>query len=464
MLTELRIQNFKAWRDTGPVRMAPLTVIFGENSAGKSSLGHLFLALKQTALLSDRRRALHLGSTDSLVDLGTFADCLHGHDTSAKLGFEFAWRLAEEMVVKDALNPRSIFKGDELRISSTLRADARGLPEIERFEYELLKSKVSQLSVVHELDSGGKVGLVVSPLKLVAKKGRQWPLEAPEKFYRFSEVTLARYQNADFLSQFQLELERLLSGISYLGPLRDHPRRIYSWAGDAVPDVGARGEFAIAALLAAGQGGRKLNRSKGQRTAAFDTFIAGWLKSLKVIDSFSVKPVARGRKEYEVLIKTQPGAPEVKLTDVGFGVSQVLPAVVQAFYAPANSTIWMEQPEIHLHPQVQAELADVFISAVQAYENNRPRNVQLIVESHSEHFLLRLQRRIAEGQISADDVAVHFARKVGAKTELEPLRLNAFGEIENWPDNFFGDDMAEISARTVAAIRRKRELAGGSNG
>jgi AAA15 family ATPase/GTPase len=60
MLTSLRIQNFKAWQDTGPVRLAPLTVIFGANSAGKSSLGHLLLALKQTALSTDRRRALHL--------------------------------------------------------------------------------------------------------------------------------------------------------------------------------------------------------------------------------------------------------------------------------------------------------------------------------------------------------------------------------------------------------------------
>ena len=75
MLTELRIQNFKAWQDTGTVRMAPLTVIFGANSAGKSSLGHLLLALKQTARLADRKRALHLGDLQSDIDLGTFDDC-----------------------------------------------------------------------------------------------------------------------------------------------------------------------------------------------------------------------------------------------------------------------------------------------------------------------------------------------------------------------------------------------------
>jgi len=169
-----------------------------------------------------------------------------------------------------------------------------------------------------------------------------------------------------------------------------------------------------------------------------------------------VRPVAEGRKEYEVIIKTHKKACEVKITDVGFGLSQVLPALVQAFYCEPYSTVWMEQPEIHLHPQVQANLADVFISSIKSREGGKDRNVQLIIESHSEHFLNRLQRRVAEGVISAEDVAVYFCRKAGERTELEPLRLNEFGEIENWPDNFFGDEMADISARVVAAMERQK--------
>lgn len=159
-----------------------------------------------------------------------------------------------------------------------------------------------------------------------------------------------------------------------------------------------------------------------------------------------------------MLVKTHAKAPEVKITDVGFGISQVLPALVQAFYCPPHSTVWMEQPEIHLHPQVQAELADVFISATQAREGGKARDVQLIVESHSEHFLNRLQRRVAEGQVKPEDVAVYFCRRAGSVTELEPLRLNMFGEIENWPENFFGDEMADIAGRTLAAMRRKKEI------
>jgi len=185
--------------------------------------------------------------------------------------------------------------------------------------------------------------------------------------------------------------------------------------------------------------------------------MASWLKSMGVIHSFVVKPVAQGRKEYEVLVKTHATAPEVKITDVGFGVSQVLPVLVQAFYCPPNSTVWMEQPEIHLHPQVQAELADVFISAIRSSEKGNARNVQLIIESHSEHFLNRLQRGIAEGEITPDDVAIYFCKRAGSATELEALEVNLLGDIENWPENFFGDEVADLSARTVAAMNRLQQ-------
>lgn len=216
-----------------------------------------------------------------------------------------------------------------------------------------------------------------------------------------------------------------------------------------------QGEFSVAAVLAAEAEGRKVSRGKGRRQDTFAKFLADWLKTMGVIHSFKVEPVAVGRKEYEVLLKTHSDAPEVKLTDVGFGVSQVMPALVEAFYAPKNSTVWMEQPEIHLHPQVQAHLADAFICAVQAWEGGQPRNVQLIVESHSEHFLNRLQLRVAEGLISPDEVAIYFAKRSGKAAELEPLEIDLYGDIQNWPDNFFGDEMGDAVARTTAAMKTK---------
>lgn len=452
MLTRARIKNFKAWRDTGDIRLAPLTVIFGGNSAGKSSLGHLLLALKQTALLSDRKRSLHLGDPNSLIDLGTFSDCLYGHDMSNKLEFSLQWKLSTVLSVENTLNPKKeIYQGDELSLDATLKVGKSDQPEIEKIRYALIKDGKQTLEINQTPDNS----LVADPLKLIKSVGRSWKLDSPEKFYRFADATLARFQNAGFLADFSLEVERMLNALFYLGPLRSHPERIYPWSGNTPPDVGMRGESAVAALLAAERDQRKLNRGKGRPLQAFAAFIAKWLTELGVIHSFSVKPVAKGRKEYEVLIKTHADAPEVKLTDVGFGISQVLPALVEAFYAPPNSTVWMEQPEIHLHPQVQARLADAFISAVQAWEGGQPRNVQLIVESHSEHFLSRLQRRVAEGVIAPEDVAIYFCKRSGKSAELQPLELDLYGNIQNWPNNFFGNEMEDIAARTTAAMDRK---------
>jgi len=457
MLTHLHIENFKAWKDTGPIRLAPLTVIFGANSAGKSSLGHLLLALKQTALSTDRKRPIQLGDDNALIDLGTFAECLHNHDLKLPLKFELGWKLPSKLEVEDPISG-SKQTGDSLCLSVSMEADSRGQPTIQKIKYVLLADSQEELAVNFERDEKGKWHIDSSKYKFVRNQGRVWALDEPDKFYRISDQSRARFQNAEFLSDFALQTEAALDSVHYLGPLRDHPKRIYSWSGETPESVGQRGEFAVAAILAASSEGRSLNRGPKQRQSRFDEFVARWLKDLGIIDSFAVKPVAAGRKEFEVLVKTHAKSSEVKITDVGFGVSQVLPALVQAFYCQPHSTVWMEQPEIHLHPQVQAELADVFISATQARENGKERNVQLIVESHSEHFLNRLQRRVAEGTVSPDNVAVYFCRRIGAETELEPLRLNMFGEIENWPENFFGDEMADIAGRALAALERKKKL------
>lgn len=458
MLTHLHIQNFKAWKDTGPIRLAPLTVLFGANSAGKSSLGQLLLALQQTARSADRKRALHLGDASSLIDLGSFTDCLHGHDLRRSLRFEIGWTLPQRMEVRDPLGAGSRYQGDRMRLEVALAADKARQAEVRSLSYALSSGTDEVLDVVLGRDERHRLQLTSAHYGFQLAEGRKWPLEAPEKFYRLSDASIARYRNAGFLADFALATEAMLERVAYLGPLRSHPRRMYQWSGEAPASVGHMGEYAVAAILAAQGEGRRLSRGAGQGSRGFAAFIAAWLKDLGVIHGFAVRPVAEGRKEYEVLVKTHARAPEVKIADVGFGISQVLPALVQAFYCPPHSTVWMEQPEVHLHPQVQAELADVFISATQGREGGKPRDVQLIVESHSEHFLNRLQRRVAEGAVQADDVAVYFCRRAGAATELEPLRLNMFGDIENWPEHFFGDEMADIAGRSLAAMRRRKAM------
>ena len=456
MLKKLHIKGFKAWKDTKELRMAPLTVLFGPNSAGKSSIGHLLLALKQTVLSADRRRALQLGDSKSLVDLGTYEDCIYSHDIAQTLDFSLEWTLPKRLEIRDPMKPKTGFGGSNLGLEVSIEANGSGQPVVSNLRYRLADASLETLDIQYSRVDDGAFQLNSKNYAFVRTMGRAWPLDEPEKFYRISDQTRARFQNSGFLSDLALAVEALFGSIHHLGPLRDEPRRIYPWSGESFEDVGTKGENVIGAMLTAQAQGRKINRKAKAANYDFIPFIAQWLKDIGVIHSFNLKQVAEGRKEYEVLIKTSAKSSEVRITDVGFGISQVLPAIVESFYAPQDSIILMEQPEIHLHPQVQAGLADVFISAIQSRENGNPRNVQLIVESHSEHFLNRLQRRIAEQVLGPDEVAIYFCSSKRGEPSIEELSIDEFGDISNWPENFFGNEMEDLTARTVAAMARKQ--------
>jgi predicted ATPase len=188
--------------------------------------------------------------------------------------------------------------------------------------------------------------------------------------------------------------------------------------------------------------------------------IADWLKQLGLLDSFVPHRIAQNRKDYEVRVKTKRSTKDVDLTDVGFGISQVLPVVVESFYVAPHSTVIIEQPELHLHPRVQSELADLFVAASHASENGKRRHTQFLIESHSEHFLQRLQRRIAEGKLPAKDVALYFCEPGSQGSEIRELSVNLYGDIENWPVDFFGDPTIDLSARMEAAADREAEVRG----
>jgi predicted ATPase len=176
---------------------------------------------------------------------------------------------------------------------------------------------------------------------------------------------------------------------------------------------------------------------------------------LGLIDDFKVESIAPNRKEYEALVRIAPGGTYCPITDVGFGVSQILPVLVLCYYVPKGSTIIFEQPEIHLHPSAQQKLADVFIDVI------KHRELQIIIESHSEHLLNRLQRRIAENGLTdagfeANQAALYFCQmgEDGA-SQLTELALDEFGNIDNWPKDFFGDRMGDLLAMSDAEMQHQ---------
>lgn len=243
-----------------------------------------------------------------------------------------------------------------------------------------------------------------------------------------------------------------MDNIYYLGPLRSFPKRSYQWSGTSPTDVGQQGELTINAILAATLKNEKRNLGKRAKYKTFQQMVAYWLQKLGLIHSFRVEEIAPNSNHYKTYVMKESGSAEVALTDVGFGVSQILPVIVLLYYVPEGSTVLFEQPEIHLHPAVQSELADLILTV------SKTRNVQVIVESHSEHFIRRLQRRVAENtNNNPQDLMLYFFSTKRGKASYQKLNLDIFGRIHNWPENFFGDEMEEISATRKAGLLKRKE-------
>jgi hypothetical protein len=456
MIRVLEFERFKSWNQSGSFKLHPISGLFGPNSSGKSSVIQSLLLFKQTAESLDRSRVLHLGDARAFADFGTFSDVIHRHEIGETLTFSVTWDPAQTLEVRDPSRRDALaFEAASLTFSTAIeQVGKHGSPHllVREFRYRVgdneFGMRLRDDSPMTRADA--RYDLISQGYELRRRRGRPWPLPAPTKSYGFPDQVANYFKDADFVDDLAFAFEGLMSGISYVGPLRENPHRLYLWGGERPATVGQRGELAIEALLAARSEGRKVGRGlgRGRRYVTLERRVAQWLKDLGLIDSFSVRQLGRNRKEYEVRVRQAPGSSEVLLPDVGFGVSQILPVLVQCYYAPEGSTILFEQPELHLHPRVQSGLADVFIDAA------RERDVQIILESHSEHLLRRLQLRVAEGDVTSDDVALYFVDFRGGESSAERLQVDLYGNITNWPLRFFGDDLGELSAMVRAQAKR----------
>ena len=454
----MRIQNFKGWEDTGPITMAPITLFFGMNSSGKSSIGQFLMLLKQTMESSDRKLTFHLGGKNSAVQFGSYREMIFHRDPEREMKFSYRWSLPGRLRVTDSRS-RKPFEGDALDFSATVessREEGRGM-QISEFEYRLMSGDAESLSIGLSQEPGKhRYNVSHRGYVLHRARGRAWALKGTVRFYGFPDEIFTYYQNADFVQNLSLAHEKLFQSICYLGPLRTKADRLYAWSGSAPESVGFSGENTVPAILASSKR-RTINFGYRRPAKSLEETVALKLKEMDLIEDFKVAPIAEQRQEYEVNVRTKGSKDSVGLPDVGFGISQVLPVLVQCFYAKPGSIIIMEQPEIHLHPRAQSALADVMIDVIKSRQDGVDRNIQLIIETHSEHFLRRLQMRIAEGKISRNEVSGYFANLEQGPVTLKELDIDEQGYVRNWPENFFGDEMEDVIQHAKAALKKRRQ-------
>ncbi len=448
MLTHIRMKNFKSWKDSGKVKLAPLTGFFGANSSGKSSLLQMLLLLKQT-IGSDE--VLFFGDENSLVNLGSFDEVIHRHNRDARLELEFGGNLREPRLVDIPLEKGRLDKTavDGFTFHTVLSA-GNGEPKIQNFRY--VSSTGRPKIIWHFLQSkveGGRIRRLGHQFFNGKNLGHAYV----HNCYGVPALRRNIQWDSKFLGQFSSLFKAFFSDLYYLASTRAEPRRHDRWEGEHAIDVGKRGHDVISALLSA----RVKHRGQNEER------ISAWLREMKLAHSFSLESQDDDEKNYEIRLRKNAESPAVPLVDMGYGLSQFLPVLVLCYYVPKGSTLILEQPGIHLHPMVQSQLADLLIEVV------TERNLQVIVESHSEHLLVRLQRRIAEGgtgetTISTDEIGLYFCRNDEAEgvSTLDPLDVDKVGNIRNWPENFFGDVMGDMFAITDAQAKQlKRQEEGG---
>lgn len=256
------------------------------------------------------------------------------------------------------------------------------------------------------------------------------------------------------------------SSIRYLGPLREDPRPAYPIGTNLDPqDIGLKGEF-TAAVLESNKMTRVsfihpkyikdisgLDINEINTMANLGDSIVAWLEYLDIAKSVSTGE--RGMFGTYLNVTTSGTPRPHSLAHVGVGVSQVLPILVMCLLAGRGTVLVVEQPELHLHPRVQARLADFFLTMGLLGK-------QCIIETHSEHLMNRFRLSIAAD--NEDKLGslfkMYFVDKSDGESIFNELVVNEYGAIENWPKGFFDEAQAASSEIMLAATRKHKKRAG----
>lgn len=250
--------------------------------------------------------------------------------------------------------------------------------------------------------------------------------------------------------------EFFLERVKYLGPLREEPKPVYTTPGSIhSSDVGNKGEFTSFVLELNKNTQIKYISPNSMESQQYEVkegplvdAVIEWIKYLDV--GHDLQTIDEGSIGRRLKIQLEENGRFVDLTNVGVGVSQVLPILVSSLLAERNSTLIFEQPELHLHPKVQTRLADFFLAIIHL-------NKQCIIETHSEHIINRLRYRAITSPKDKvpEKTLIYFVEKNQGKSSYRQIRMNEYGNIGKWPKGFF-DETESNALSIIKAIQAKK--------
>ncbi len=509
----IRLQNFMAFEDTDWLELRSISLLFGRNSSGKSAIIRALLLLKQSLNSTQETGPLSF-VTKTGIDQGSFRETVHkqqkdlaeDESESRNMIFSFRCNLEKELILdqlRERLNPDQIeswqpninlndltwvdisvgfaWNKNKQTVDHTMirldlpfqKGQTKEQPSPVIFAYEKL-----DYYTANELGEGEWFWSDIlqaskehwPSLTIRANEHGFWPtITNPETMENHASSRDFKFLT-DLLKKAQTKIENFLKSIKYIGPIRPQPERVFAidrWTG---LEWRQRGMGAFLDFLA------------NQVDAGTLEKLDAWLRHLELGQEINVER-ARSISGLDALCQVMVDeSPERKfnLKDAGFGASQVLPVLLQSLSANLGSLVIIEQPELHLHPAAQAILADLFVDCA-----NR-RGVSFMVETHSEHLLLRLERRISEtsyDKIQSDKemsvrnggyslessmLSLVFVSRTHGDSRLEFIQVDKYGQLEKPSvafQDFFRydyDDVVHLT-RTTADIMNLEDKNEGGN-
>ena len=418
-ITAISVQGFKSLADQSRIEIRPLTILAGANSSGKSSIMQPLLLMKQTLEAGyDPGPLLLNGPNAKFTSANQFISRLQKNSDSQK--FSIAIENAErDFILKNVFS----FKKDQM-----VEIQEMVIGEIEGKRVLYLRPNQSSGDLANTMSKFIERGLKLPEGVRLAVVRKQCFLDIVyEALNEKTKKALSRLSGFSergiiYLSTYEL-IDKALRGMIHVPGLRGNPERVYPRTATG-PDFPGTFEHYVATIIADWQ------ETKDGRLKRLEVMLADLGLTWKI----SAKGVNDTQIELQIgrLIEAKRGGGDfVSIADVGFGVSQVLPVLVALLVAEPGQLVYIEQPELHLHPRSQYALAKILADTAK-------RGVKLVVETHSALLLLQVQTLVAKVDLDPNLVKLHwFSRSdEDGTTSIQSADLDENGAFGDWPEDF----------------------------
>ena len=449
LIRKLILDNFRAFSKAS-LNLAPLTILVGPNNAGKSSIISSIRMLSQTLISADPEAQL------LLEELGSFPDVVHGYDAKKTMGIRIDFEREEgrlglelnygyrsqrrQVILRSFRAFESNNEQNEKTLVGTTYSPSTEKQVLQKFEgVNDDQIPVMSLPFIHFFP---RINLQSVSILDRIRRRQMLPVADEDR-----PGSVAMHKSANLNRKFR-EMQYFLESLQYLGPFRKPPARLYPFTGERPSKIGPTGSEAPDMLT-----NDYFQRGKGKRRITNE--VTNWLSKANIATKLKVKAVSP--RHYDIMMQHPMTRELSNLADVGYGVSQILPVLIGGYGLPRNSLFIVEQPELHIHPKAQAELGEFFCELSE-------RGVQSIVETHSEHLILRIQQKVALGELDPKDVAISYINPTpdGKKVVDIPMDHNGLF-TEPWPEGFFEERKKEVLNLARAPILRMRKRRDGNN-